>query len=108
MRLIRTYFSVILLAVISFSILPKEFIHELYDHHDTIESENSLKGLLHLEAIHHHCEMLTYSAFPYLDAAIKSQLQSIPVYFVKPVDKEYGFVKLDRFNLSKFRAPPIA
>jgi hypothetical protein len=108
MSVIRTYFSIILLAIVSFSIVPKEFIHELYGHNDSIENEYSLKGVLHFESVHHHCEMLNYAAFPYIDASLQLQFLSVPLYFIKPVTKLYGFVKLDRYNLAQFRAPPVA
>jgi hypothetical protein len=108
MRVLRTYFSVILLAVISFSITPKEFIHDLYDHSDTIENEYCLKGILHVESIHHHCEMLNYAAFPFDGVAGEILFNDLPHVALQMSQVDYGFVKLDRFNLSRFRAPPKA
>ena len=108
MRALRTYFSVILLAVISFSITPKEFIHDLYDHSDTVENEYCLKGVLHVEGIHHHCEMLNYAAFPFEGNVGDTPLNNLPVVVSQFHPADYGFVKRDRFNLSRFRAPPIA
>ncbi len=108
MRITRAYFSAILLAIICFSITPKEFIHDLYDHSDTIENEYCLKGILHVEAIHHHCEMLNYSAFPFDGNIGNTLLNNLRVAVSQPRIADYGFIKLDRFNLSRFRAPPIA
>jgi len=108
MRALRTYFSVILLAVLSFAIVPKEFIHDLYDHSDTIEDQYCLHGILHIEGTHHHCEMLGYAAFPFEGIASEIPFNNLPVFGSQPELVNYSFVNLDRFNLSRFRAPPIA
>jgi hypothetical protein len=108
MRILRTYFSVVLLAVICFSITPKEFIHDLYDHSDTIENDYCLKGILHVEVVHHHCEMLNYAAFPFDGTIENAPLNNLWVAVSQPLIIDYAFVKLDRFNLSPLRGPPIA
>ena len=108
MRVIRTYLSVVLLAILSFSIVPKEFIHDLYDHSDTIEDQYCLHGILHVESIHRHCEMLNYAAFPFEGISSEIPFNNLPLFVPKFQEVNYGFVNLDRFNLSRFRAPPIA
>ena len=108
MRILRTYFSVILLAVICFSITPKEFIHDLYDHSDTIEDQYCLHGILHIEGAHHHCEMLSYAAFPFEGVGNDILFNNLPALVPQLHQADYGFVKINRFNLSRFRAPPIA
>ncbi len=108
MRKLRIYFSIVLLALMSFSVVPKEFIHDLYDHSDTVEDVSCLKGILNVEGIHHHCEMLNYAAFPFDGAVGETALSNLPVVVSQLHEVNYGFVKLDRFNLSRFRAPPIA
>lgn|GEM_PF-4514341 len=92
----------------SFSVMPKEFIHDLYDHSDTIEDASCLKGILHVECIHHHCEMLNYAAFPFDGVANETPLNNLPVVVSQLHDADYGFVSTPRYNLSRFRAPPIA
>ena len=108
MRKLRVYFSMVLLALMSFSVVPKEFIHDLYDHSDTVEDISCLKGILHVECIHHHCEMLNYAAFPFEGTAGEAPLNNLSVVVSQLHEVDYGFVKLERFNLSRFRAPPIA
>ena len=108
MRAIRTYFSVILLAVISFAITPKEFIHDLYDHTDTVEDQYCLHGILHVDGTHHHCEMLSYAAFPFEGNTGEISFNNLPVIVSRHVIQDYGFVQSLRYNLSRFRAPPIA
>jgi len=106
--MIRTYLSIVLLAMISFSIMPKEFIHDLYGHTDTMEDEYCLHGILHIEKVHHHCEMLNYAAFPFEENASAISFQPTPLVesIINPTD--YGFVNRSLFNISRFRAPPIA
>ena len=108
MRTIRTYLSIILLAVIFFSVMPKEFIHNLYGHTDTIEDEYCLHGILHIENTHHHCEMLNYAAFPFEENASAILFQPVPFSESLISQNDYGFVSRTLYNLSRFRAPPIA
>jgi len=88
--------------------MPKEFIHDLYGHNDTMEDEYCLHGILHIEKIHHHCDMLNYAAFPFEENAGLVSLQPCPVLESIISKKDYGFVSRTLYNLSRFRAPPIA
>ena len=92
----------------SFSIVPKEFIHDLYDHEDSIEKACCLNGSLHVEEAHHHCEMLTYAAFPFLDAILQIAVKNISVPAPELVTSVFDSMSQDRYNLSRFRAPPAA
>jgi len=107
MQILRKYIGIVLLALMSFSVMPKEFIHDLYGHEDTIDGECCRKGIIHVEKVHQHCEMLVYAAFPYIGAI--SYIAEKDVHFIvkKQLIADYAAFNEDLYNLSRFRAPPV-
>jgi hypothetical protein len=56
------YIALFLLAIISAFIVPKELVHELYEHTDTVHSWNHNEtGLPALEQEHQHCDLLNFN-----------------------------------------------
>lgn len=53
MQKFRSFIALLLLAVVSFAIVPKEFLHAFHDHKDTVHTNHH--GNVALEPVHIHC-----------------------------------------------------
>ena len=101
---IRKYLAVLFLSLISLFIVPKEYIHELSGHEDTLcfSHHNNI-----LEKSHHHCSILNFNA-PQFVTAISCHLLAdnvqLHIFFID----DYNFNYQDLTNLSSLRAPPYS
>jgi hypothetical protein len=108
MRILRVSISILLLVLMTFTAVPKEVIHGLYGHEDTIEQEYLTKAPMHIEPVHHHCEMLTFTAFPFLGTYLSAD-HPLTGFRLPKYDRHFhSCPDKDRYNLSRFRAPPVA
>src|SRR5689334_15470413 len=65
MQPLRRFFSIVLLAVISFYSVPKEFLHELTSHHDTQDVICTDYCEHHFTVEHKHCDVLQLTTPPF-------------------------------------------
>lgn len=99
---IKKYIAIIFLFLISLLIIPKEYIHALSGHEDTICYFHNNKIL---EKQHHHCAILNFNAPLYL-TAFKSQVPVVSKLQRFCFINDYSFYFIDLTNLSSLRAPP--
>jgi len=99
---IRKYVSVLFLFLISLLIVPKEYIHDLAGHEDTLCFFHNGKIV---EKPHHHCAILNFNAPLYISAS-SSQQPAKAVKFENIFLADYSFILSDLSNLSDLRAPP--
>lgn len=105
---LRSYIAIFLLMVISMVVVPKEFIHALYDHEDTPHDicADHHKGI-HVEPAHHNCELLKFQVFPFYASFVHIDLSTevTRIDFQLPVT---SILHSDTYNLSQLRGPPTA
>lgn len=102
----RSYIAIFLLAVISLVIIPKEFIHALYDHEDTPHNvcQDHPKGA-HIETQHHHCDLLQFQVPPFLAAFVDLDFEPGVTVIDIQLPAESICCSIS-FNLSRLRGPP--
>ncbi|MGA3013452.1 MAG: hypothetical protein ABSD71_05400 [Bacteroidales bacterium] len=102
MKKIDQYISILLLVCFLPIVTPKEFVHDLFGHEDTIDHYHSD---VTIEKVHKHCEILqiTFSSF----------LSSLKIFFQKKEVNDclyfypqQSFIPEISVNLSSLRAPP--
>lgn len=100
---VNRYISILLLVCFLPIVTPKEFIHDLFGHEDTIDHYHSD---ITIEKIHKHCSILqvTFSSF----------LSSLKIFFQKKEVNDclytyspQSFIPEISVNLSFLRAPPL-
>jgi hypothetical protein len=101
--LLRKYISYFLLLTISLFIVPKEYIHDIYNHQDTRCFEHQQSSF---EKAHIHCEILKYNTPHY---CFSYQIFLLPFAFLQGTFSAFQlhsrFIQmLHHFDL---RAPPI-
>lgn len=107
LRSFNKYISVFLLAVISAFIVPKELVHALYDHEDTVHSiSHNETGLPEIENIHQHCDILNFNVPLYF-----LTLNFYPAPFVtqcsKVIQPAVEVFFSPAIGLSPLRGPPV-
>ena len=101
---IRKYVAIFFLLVISLFIVPKEYIHALSGHEDTICYFHNNTTI---EKHHHHCAILNFTAPLYISVASNQLLVKV-VKFENVFLNDYSFLLIDLSNLSDLRAPPLS
>lgn len=70
MRKFQKHLAVILLFAASLLVIPKELVHELSCHRDTVDVCGAPTGLPALSTVHHHCDLLQFFISPFLKAFV--------------------------------------
>ena len=102
-RNLKKHIAIFFLVLISLLIVPKEFIHSLTGHEDTICFWHNGKTL---EKPHHHCGILNFNA-PLFLVASSFQLPVSSLHFQLHFLNDYSCCFSDFINLSYLRAPPF-
>ncbi len=103
--LFRKFIAYFLFATVSLFITPTELIHELIHHDDTCDVMTHDKASHHVGELHQHCEMLQFSAPPFLNTENNFFFFSSTLISVQPVENTIGY----QFSSSPFlffRGPP--
>ncbi len=75
MNLLRKHISLFLVLVLSFYIVPKEFVHACFDHEDTsdyVASSPGSKAPLTIAQQHVHCDLLNFETDVFHTAELHS------------------------------------
>jgi len=106
LKYFRQFISVFLLLISALFIVPKELIHELSSHHDTIDiCHNDGGNEAALSNEHHHCDILEVFVQPY-DAPDTGVLFSAVTEIISQyifISSSPAFEAVDSFSI---RGPP--
>ncbi|MBV8255848.1 MAG: hypothetical protein JO154_24850 [Chitinophaga sp.] len=97
--------AILLLGVFSFNTLPREFIHEFANHHDTHDIVHPV-GKTTISSLHKHCDFLQIGIEPY---------EPFAVSYLTPVIKLTWIFQSPMFSSPRYqvhrdlspRAPPV-
>jgi|ERR1041385_2330700 hypothetical protein len=105
MQNLRRFFSIFLLAIISFYSVPKELLHAFSSHHDTEDVICTDYCAHHFTNEHKHCEMLQLSVPPLHYSLQNFSFVLSGLLMIAPAEKTHEY----HFSLSPFlffRGPP--
>ena len=103
LRSIKKHIAILFLVLISLLIVPKEFIHSLAGHEDTVCFWHNGKTL---DKHHHHCAILNFNAPPYVETSGTNLEVSSFNFYIHSLN-DYTCYFNDFTNLSYLRAPPF-
>jgi hypothetical protein len=98
--------AVTLLGVFTFNTIPREFIHQFLDHHDTKDTPVSHDGPS-FSVKHQHCAFLQIEPEPYVHvtAFYHALIQNIIWNYASPF---MPVIRYTPFRALSLRAPPVA
>lgn len=108
LRVYNKHIALFLLAVLSAFIVPKELVHEFYEHTDTVHTlEHNETDLPLLESQHQHCEILNFNVPLYFLSLnfFKVPILEIGTDLIQQVTEIFF---APHIGLSCLRAPPAA
>jgi len=80
-----------LFLIVSFFVTPTTLIHELIHHDDTCDVFSHDKSAHHIGNSHQHCEMLQFSAPPFLNTEFHFFIPASLLLSVKQVESESDY-----------------
>ena len=105
MKIFTRHIAFLLLLVSAFFIVPKEVIHELGCHGDTIDIPHSHTTGIAVETVHHHCDVLQLFFSPFDDSVFAYEFKLTQVFFAFPASAVGDFF-FDIFHSYEIRGPP--
>jgi hypothetical protein len=102
---VKRYIAFFCLVTIAVFIVPKEFIHSLYGHTDTIDVFQK-DNVIQFEKQHRHCEILKYET-PLYHNIIAFIALSLTLHTSICITRLYNPYLSRLYSHSRSRAPPI-
>jgi hypothetical protein len=96
--------AITLLGVFTFNTIPREFIHQFLNHHDTKDTHVS-RDIIAFSVKHQHCAFLNIEPEPYENVSIfyQVQVQYITWHYASPYMPVVRYIPFKALSL---RAPP--
>ena len=107
MRPFNKHIAVLLLLISTLFVVPKEVLHELNCHHDTVDTHCTPADSLALSIIHHHCEILQVFVQPY-NAADATQVFTNVVKIISHYSFNAHLFSVEIVQRFVIRGPPAA
>lgn len=101
----KRHIAVFLFLVLSFFIVPKEFIHSLFAHEDTVCNVLQQSGPV-LDSKHLHCEILNLNIPLYLFID-QTFLPGVSYKILAPFSFDLINIIFSKILASSLRAPPV-